>query len=562
MFFSIITLLVALIISGVSAYYSIVGLTAIFAAAFWPIVIMGSALEAGKIVSTLWLHYYWDQASIRLKLYLVPAVCVLMFLTSMGTFGFLSKSHADQTLVSGDVTSVIALFDEKIRTQREIIDGARKAQTQLDASVDQVMGRTTDESGALKSANMRRSQAKERGRLQSDIDTAQKTISKLQEERAPIAAQVRKVEADVGPVKYIAALIYGDNPSLNLLESAVRWVIIIIVSVFDPLAIVLMLAATTSLDWAQAEREVKRQRKAELKEKEPEEDCGNCPKCNTRLINASGIGPYCPNKDCDVLDGADLYKPDEGPAEIIVNEPDSEVTINHLSPENWHESFPEKQLIVEEQTIHLDAVTAPAAEPIIRQILAGIPAPETIVDPDPVNGFDVKKFDLPEVEIAMEVPNLPEETPQVDPLDLTASSDEITTSGAAAQRPYKDLSDGYVMYDGKHMNINALKELKPEFFMLTADSGHQISTNFGVQFPKVATKGDVFVRVDALPNRVYKFDSHNWIEINKDRSDSYLYHTEYIQYLINKIAKGEYDVELLSDHEKIQIEDFLRTQNN
>ena len=105
MIFGYLTLATALIISLSAAVYSILGLTAIFAAAFWPIVIMGGSLEVGKIVTTLWLHKYWDRAEIQYKLYLCSAVAVLMFLTSMGVFGFLSKAHSDQALVSGDVTS-------------------------------------------------------------------------------------------------------------------------------------------------------------------------------------------------------------------------------------------------------------------------------------------------------------------------------------------------------------------------------------------------------------------------------------------------------------------------
>ena len=103
--------------------------------------------------------------------------------------------------------------------------------------------------------------------------------------------------------------------------------------------------------------------------------------------------------------------------------------------------------------------------------------------------------------------------------------------------------------------------LHPEIFRLTADSTGQVSTNFGIQFPKIANKGDVFVRVDILPNRVYKFEGNKWIEINKDLTDSYLYDEEYIKYLVSKIEMGEYDPELLSDNERAQIEDYLRNQN-
>jgi hypothetical protein len=249
MFLSYITLAVALSLSVIAAYYSIAGLTAIFAAAVIPIIIMGSVLEIGKVTVTLWLHEYWNRARWMMKLYLVSAVAVLMLITSMGIFGFLSKAHSDQSLVSGDVQAKIAVYDEKIRTAKDNIDANRKALKQLDDAVDQVMGRSTDEKGADKAVAIRRSQSKERVRLISDIEAEQKKISSLNEERAPIAAEVRKVEAEVGPIKYIAAMVYGENTDANSLEAAVRWVIIMLVIVFDPLAIMMLLAATESLKW-------------------------------------------------------------------------------------------------------------------------------------------------------------------------------------------------------------------------------------------------------------------------------------------------------------------------
>jgi hypothetical protein len=240
---------VALCLSAVAAFYSIAGLAAIFAAAVIPIVIMGSILEAAKLVVTVWLHEYWDRCRLAMKLYLVPAVFFLMVITSMGIFGFLSKAHLDQAVPTGDVAAKVQLIDEKIKTEKDNIEAARKALRQMDDAVDQTMSRSNDEKGADKAAQLRRSQARERGVLQNDIATAQKKIAALNEERAPIASELRKVEAEVGPVKYIAALIYGDNPEANILEKAVRWVIILLVIVFDPLAIMMLLGATESLKW-------------------------------------------------------------------------------------------------------------------------------------------------------------------------------------------------------------------------------------------------------------------------------------------------------------------------
>ena len=254
MIFGYALLFVALLISSVAAFYSIAGLTAIFAAAFWPIVIMGGVLELGKIITTVWLHKYWDRVAVQFKLYLVPAIAILMLITSMGIFGFLSKAHLDQAVPAGDISSQVQIFDDKIRTERDNIEAARKALKQMDAQVDEKLSRTTDDRGAERAVQIRRAQSKERNNLQNEISSAQKKISSLQEQRAPVASQARKVEAEVGPIKYIAALIYGDNPDANLLEKAVRWVIILIVLVFDPLALVLILAADQTFEWHRPRR--------------------------------------------------------------------------------------------------------------------------------------------------------------------------------------------------------------------------------------------------------------------------------------------------------------------
>jgi hypothetical protein len=251
-------LLTGLTISAVAIYYSVVGLAAIFSAAVIPIYIMGSSLEVAKLVCASWLKANWERAPWLMKSYMTIAVIVLMIITSMGIFGFLSKAHSDQSLVSGDVTSKIAIYDEKIKTAKDNIDANRKALKQMDEAVDQVMGRSQDEKGADKAVAIRRAQQKERVRLQSEIAAEQKTIATISEERAPIAAEVRKVEAEVGPIKYIAKFIYGDHGAdENMLERAVTWIIILIVVVFDPLAVIMLLAAQMTFQWHREEKNKK-----------------------------------------------------------------------------------------------------------------------------------------------------------------------------------------------------------------------------------------------------------------------------------------------------------------
>ena len=242
-------------ISVVAVYYSVAGLVSIFSAAVIPIIVMGVALEVSKLIATMWLKINWTRAPFFIKTYMTAAVAVLMIITSMGIFGFLSKAHSDQSLVSGDVQSRIAVYDEKIKTSKENIESNRRIIKQMDEAVDQVMGRSTSEQGAARAVSIRRGQQRDRARIQTEIIAEQKSIAQLSEERAPIAAEVRKVEAEVGPIKYIAAFIYGDNPDTNVLEKAVTWVIIIIVSVFDPLAVILLLASQYSFQWFRKQEE-------------------------------------------------------------------------------------------------------------------------------------------------------------------------------------------------------------------------------------------------------------------------------------------------------------------
>jgi hypothetical protein len=134
---------------------------------------------------------------------------------------------------------------------------------------------------------------------------------------------------------------------------------------------------------------------------------------------------------------------------------------------------------------------------------------------------------------------------------------DIITEGVTNPKPFKELEGGYVTFEGKHMHRDVLMGAHPEMFKLLADSARSANTSFGTEFPKISEKGDTFVRVDVLPNRVYKFDGTRWIMVNKDTSKSYIHDQEYIKYLVSKIESGEYDIELLNDSEKQQIEEYL-----
>ena len=269
---STVALVTALTLSAIAAWYSVVGLTAIFAAAVIPIIIMGASLEIAKVVTTVWLHRYWDKCRWVMKTYLAGAVIVLALVTSMGIFGFLSKAHMDQGIPTGDVAAQIQLIDEKISIQKELIAGerenieaARNSLKLLDEQVTARLGMGFDDgSAAERAVQIRRQQRTERTDLSNEINAAQKRIEagnaeiqKLNLEKAPMAAKYRQIEAEVGPIKYIAALIYGDNPDTATLERAVRWVIILLIFVFDPLALMLVIAAMSSYKWQLEDKEEK-----------------------------------------------------------------------------------------------------------------------------------------------------------------------------------------------------------------------------------------------------------------------------------------------------------------
>ena len=389
MFLAILTLITALAISAVAIYYSVAGLVAIFAAAAIPIMIMGGVLEVSKLVTAVWLHKYWKQATWWLKSYLSIAVIVLMFITSMGIFGFLSKAHIEQTSASEEsvarvetlqseidrqlgivgraenrvralessetgadanvqeqidkeqeriesaytriqpaikeqntiIANVTALFQtelDKIDSELEILQGyvdsneVKKAQQMIGASADGVFGKKTAEkigdwkaakqaeraewlvkiqesanSATVKAArteiarlrdnadkqiaqsnvliNRLRDQlgdTQNQDDIQKAIDeqfervrTASSEIETLSEQKITLESEYRKLEAEVGPIKYIAEFVYGEAADKNMLEEAVKWVIIVIIFVFDPLAVLLLIAAQYTFDFRRKELE-------------------------------------------------------------------------------------------------------------------------------------------------------------------------------------------------------------------------------------------------------------------------------------------------------------------
>jgi hypothetical protein len=390
----------------------------------------------------------------------------------------------------------------------------------MDAAVDQTMSRSSSEQGADKAANLRRSQGRERTALQNDISRAQKEITGLQEQRAPVASAARKVDAEVGPIKYIAALIYGDNPDINVLEKAVRWVIILIVVVFDPLALTLLLAATKAFEWEHSIDLFNLKKKKEDEEHKPDD-----------LLTDDQIDQINKAVQADTKDQH-----------------------THIPIEDYYHAD------------HDDSDTNHAvlsADPMIQ-------SDKVDVDPSPPGWMFTEltsaKWPFPNTSEEIESDNLP--VLENDEADYE-NEENISPLEKEAQRAWKDANPEETIKHQRLLHkvghIEQLPWRHPDYYpelQLQADNAPTGPVGevkgFGSQFPDPAAKGDMFLRVDRLPSALYKYNGANWIEVDKDLSDNYAYDDAYIDHLIAKIDSGEYDPELLSDAERDHIEQRLK----
>ena len=698
-FIAWLTLLTALTISGVAIYYSVSGLAAIFSAAVIPIIIMGGVLEVSKLVTAVWLHRYWGIATWWLKTYLSIAVLVLMLITSIGIFGFLSKAH---DTASGNATEAIATvnridgqiareenriqiledringlqsgdgFDvsSSIAQQQEIISGARGAvqadidynQTQITAinerldrdlealetsltadiqvqtdklvPLDELVASYRDEedsgfinrtdnrgeaervlqeqkperdaiaaeitrlrdsardreselrreaSAAVREAqgniNDYRAQTQEtvdaataeinRLREQSNssqdddlaqidewnitIDNIYNTIDSLRDEKFESEQAVRLVESEVGPIRYIAEFFTGtEDADASLLETAVSWLIMVIIFVFDPLAVLLLIASQYTF-------EQRRKEDSSLEKPEPPKDPDPEP-----LGSGFDMEPFgsehgrqhmLKSKNDipkDTLDDYDKMQADMRSNPSAVDDAANvmsgfDLDFAKLEPsiteakeafENWELSKFHKRL-EEEVSVEKDQVSEPGPEPVLED-------PEIITeDPELLQKIEETKQAFKEYEGNKE-------------------EEEVEEPARVSQgHTYQKVRDSeyYIDPEGKQIHENALKAQHPDLF-LQADSGaRQAGTSFGTTFPMIAIKGDIFVRVDQMPNRVFKFEGKDWMEIDKESTDSYTFDEEYIKYIIAQIKTGEYDIDLLSEAERHQVEIYL-TKNS
>jgi Tfp pilus assembly protein PilO len=599
-------LLTGLTISSVAIYYSVVGLTAIFSAAAIPIMVMGVSLEVAKLVCATWIKAHWSRVPRLMKTYMCVAVVVLMLITSMGIFGFLSKAHNDQNLISGDVGAKLAIYDEKIKTAKDNIEANRKQLRQMDEAVDQVMGRSSDEKGADKAVAIRNSQKRDRAALARDIEANQKIIATVNEEAAPIRAENRKVEAEVGPIKYIAAFLYGVAPDATMLEQAVTWIIIMIVVVFDPLAVIMLLAAQMTFAWNRKETDTEAHARIERELEETMQDLGIVEKPPSFLDKLKDIKDSILKKPQQrelkiIDDGTPNYEgvrmpngewvqtgPSFGPQEPQYAPDDGPLTDEQIEQinamlaeytEHAETELPEPEIQFELNPEEIEEEESPFRG---RGTAPGVPMTASYLQP--------KLTEEPEIEEPVQLP------PELEKLGTTwtpatqQDADEavqqlkdigfLTESGEVNPEYVPDETDIETKIPeavalpndpipepipeaapGVNRGVDMSKVLATAVTGIQADNqpalGTASNTGFGNEYPANPAKGDIYLRTDYLPNRLFKFNGSKWIEVDKNQTDVYAYDDLYIQHLISEIDAGRYDPDQLSDVERQQIQQYL-----
>ena len=237
-----IALITAIAVSIVAAYYSVVGLVSIFAAAMVPVAIMAATLEVGKLVTVSWLYHNWEHTPKILKAYLISAIFVLMFITSLGIFGFLSKAHIDQTLSTSNNDIEISIIDNQIENKQLSISNKEKVIQQLDDIVQTLIDAKRIR-GREGSVSIRKQQEPDRKALTDGIENDRIAIQELRVRKSILEKEQVGLEAEIGPLAYVSEMIYGEKR----VEESVQLIILVIIFAFDPLAVLLLLAANIGL---------------------------------------------------------------------------------------------------------------------------------------------------------------------------------------------------------------------------------------------------------------------------------------------------------------------------
>jgi hypothetical protein len=229
------TFATSLMVAGVAAYFSVIGLATIFAGSFWPVVIMAGVLEIGKLVTAGFLHLRWSDINRAMKYYLMSAVLVLMVITSLGIFGFLAKANIEQTLQGDSYSLELSIIDKRLEAKEKELGRFEERLANLDFIID--TARPEDRN------YIDRRQRDERAQIAVDIDLVVADIVELNEEKMPIQREQLVQEGEIGPIKYVAEMLYGEDVAKDKLDNAARILIFFIIFAFDPLAVLLLVAS-------------------------------------------------------------------------------------------------------------------------------------------------------------------------------------------------------------------------------------------------------------------------------------------------------------------------------
>ena len=729
-----ITFLSGIAISAVAVWYSVAGLVAIFAASAFAITVMGIALEVGKLVTAVWLHRYWEYANKWLKYYLSAGVIILMFITSMGIFGFLSKAHIEQTSMSQEQVAQIETLDAKeqrsqnkmVRWSEEIArlmkgedvrvdnlivreqNALKELYTQIETEKDSVR---KDVDKQIEQQNVRLKQAQDRkdadikaakirledatfggsqydeavekaknreigvassaqreirninarlntriaeidanykpsvdtinARIQKlrtqanvkteDIDTRvaelegfieqeQTVLDDVREAKMGYETEYRKLEAEVGPIKYVAQFLYGNIEDKNVLESAVRWVIIIIIFVFDPLAVGLLIASQMAFGFGTPQERQEGQwkpkpppppppapkpkKKKTDPEPQPEPDPEPeppKPKPKRKAIRrkvVKEVGSSTKGKPEEVLKRKPIVKKEPKSKVVKFTKPKQEevlYTPEDFTPTSKVFQFKSDKPGKVETTDKEITIMPDNEEPIkipIREVKKKAPTPKkkpTIKKKDNVVKLPTKPtpklveevpWQRPSYTDVIEKPTLQPKPKLEKPKPIVSEPKQMTI--AEHVESYTEETPEQIEYKENQKRVwkaihpeetvkphkikkkaGYIRELPWEQLVLpTADDLPDLKgrSDFGTKFPSKPSKGDTFLRVDNLPHTLYKWNSKKWITVDKKQNSSYAINNQYLEHLIAQISNGEYDPDLLSDKERDELTEYLQKQ--
>jgi hypothetical protein len=476
---------------------------------------MGTVLEVGKIVTTVWVHSNWNKINWAIKFYLSVAVVVLMFITSMGIFGFLSRAHIDATSSVGDNQLIIEQLDQQITVERQRITDSQRVIAQMDSAINNILSQSSNAKTienqrggqiATQANTLRNQQKKERDALNKTIDDTNKRIGEINSQKLKLQQSQAKIESEVGPIKYIAQLIYGDTVNKDLLERAVRWVIIIIVAVFDPLAVCLVLAVTMAINYS------KRKQDEEIRSQNQIVD--STTDTTTETVKSS------------TEDGAGADSSTTSDSKSETSEPE---VIEKIVD----------RLVIEYKTIEVEKIVeVEVPVEVFTRVEVEVPVEvEKIVEVEVIK--EVEK--IVEVEKTVEVIKEVKVEDHERMLELAREIDNLLS-----ELKNKEHTIGKL-----RAQIEILEH--PEDFIVD-------SAVFGKDIPTHSMKetGQLFVQLTAYGLVIHKWNGYSWIHVDKEQNSSYLLDDPITDGIITSLAIGELDWESLTSKEQQAIEPLLK----